>query len=74
MKSRVSKKATGEVLIMEESGFVASLVDGKWSPKILFDAYQLHDFKRINNSKEAAALMQQAHAALAGKKLIKASS
>lgn len=69
MNYRVSKAADGRILVIENSGFVASYVDGHWSPKILFDIYEMRDeLKKVRDPAEAEKLWKQAHAAI--KKLI----
>lgn len=66
MTYRVSKSVDGRVLVMEDSGFAASFVDGKWVDKILFDAYELRDeLKKVRDPEEAEKFWQEAHAAIA---------
>jgi len=65
MSYRVSKAADGRVLVREDSGFVASYVDGNWIPKILFDAYEMRDeLKKVRDTAEAEKLWKEARAAI----------
>jgi hypothetical protein len=65
MAYRVSKTSDGRVLVVEDTGFAASFVDGKWVDKIAFDAYEMRDeLKKVRDQNEAEKLWQEAHKAV----------
>jgi hypothetical protein len=62
MKYKVSKTKKGDILVQENTGFVASCVNGQWAPKILFDAYQMEeDLEPVRDPQEAKMLWEKAH-------------
>lgn len=70
MSYRVGKTKDGRVLVLEDTGFAASFVDGKWVEKILFSATEQHeDFVRVRDQKEARDLYSAACKALGRKRI-----
>jgi len=68
MAYRVSKTSDGRVLVLEDTGFAASFVDGKWVEKIAFDAFEMRDeLKKVRDAAEAEKLWKEAHAAVSSK-------
>lgn len=65
MSYRVGKAKDGRILVIEDSGFVASFADGKWVNKILFSADEQNDeFTGVRDASEAKTLYEQACKAL----------
>jgi hypothetical protein len=64
-KSKVSKTANGEILVLEKPGFVASFVKGEWVQKLLFNAHDMNSvLLPVKDKKEAERLCREAHEAL----------
>jgi hypothetical protein len=66
MSYPVAKSKDGrEILIMEDDGFVASYINGRWENRLLFNACQMNeDLIPVRNKKEERKLLDEAHRAL----------
>jgi hypothetical protein len=65
----VVKSDDGKRIMILDNGFSASLKDGIWVNKALYDAYELDQhFSDVEDVAEVKALMAQAREALSGKR------
>lgn len=67
MEFRVGEAKDGRKLVLHDSGFVASYVDGKWVNRIMFSVTEQNDFVRIRDEVKAQQVYDEACKALNNK-------
>ena len=64
MEPHATRGDNGEILIIDDDGWAASLKNGAWHDGILFSHEQIAEFTPVQNCDEIYRLFDQARAAL----------
>jgi hypothetical protein len=61
---KVSKTETGEYLVQQKPGFVASYINKEWVPRLMFNAYEQNELVPVKDKQEAERIFNEAHKVL----------